>query len=402
MRYKKIVLFFLILILSFNGTSCASNKESSKEKQLNLYIGVKDKENLNTIKILTDLYKKENPKVKLNINNFVGDKVDDDVVNNNDILFIKRGDMLNFARKGLISDTKNFYDENNIASRYYSVMKVYGRFNDKYYGTPVIPYTLELLYNKKYFQKEKMEVPKTMEEFNNVLKKISSTSQKIPVVLNEDMDINNAIFSLIASKNLVPMTKLQEIYDNSAEEYKKLTYMQKNFSDINNLNKEGYITKNTFELGNESTISKFDKGDMPLILISSYYIKDIKSPYVGGLNENLSNMKTPIISNMVVCTPTSSNNTEQINDFMKFTFEDKMQKEFYKMGYVTGSVNTNKQNKGIKKVVSSHMKDSTEDSIAIVYNMPDKIVKNISSKIDDILSGKYTGNEWNSIIDKSY
>ncbi|MBP2032784.1 ABC-type glycerol-3-phosphate transport system substrate-binding protein [Clostridium algifaecis] len=402
MFYKKVTLFFLIFILLFNSTGCSFKKEVSREKQLNLYIGVKDKENLNTIKTLTDLYKKKNPKLKLNVNNFVNDKIDSNIVNNNDILFIKRDDMFNFSRKGLISDMKNFYTENNIANRYYSVMKSYGRFNDKYYGIPIIPYTFELLYNKKYFEKEKIKVPETTEEFHNLLKKINSTSEKVPVILNEGMDINNGLFSLMAANELISMSKLQEIYDSSPEKYKELTYIQKIFNNINNLTKSGYITKDTFQLGNESAISKFDRGEIPLIFMSSYYINDIKSQYIGSLDEKLPNIKIPVISNMVMCIPTKSSNAAEVDDFMKFTFGDKMQKEFSRMGFVTGIKNTKIQNKGAKNIVLSHIKNSTEDTIAIVYNIPYKIVRNISSKIDDIFSGKYTGNEWNDIINSSY
>ncbi|MBR9647987.1 MAG: ABC transporter substrate-binding protein [Clostridium tyrobutyricum] len=402
MNCKKIAAFFLILILPLNFVACSFNTQKSNEKQLNMYIGVKDKESLNTIKILTDEYRKNNPDVKININNIIGNKVDDNIINGTDIVFINRSDLLNLAPKGLISDMKNYYKEDNITNRYYSVVKAYGRFNDKYYGIPIIPYNLEFLYNKKYFTEANIKAPMTMGQFENILKTFNNSSKKIPVLLNEDMDINSAVFSLLGSKKSISMINLENIYGSNKEKYEKLKYMQDIFSDINNLVRNKVINKNTFEIGNESTLEKFNRGEIPMILLSSYYIKDIKSQDVYSIYENMKNIKVPVVSNTLISIPTNASNVEAISDFIKFVFGDNMQNKLLKMGYITGNKKINSKNTGIRQIVSSHIKNSTDDNISIVYNIPKKIVSSISSKIDDILSGKYTGNEWKDIINNDY
>ncbi|MBV4419705.1 ABC transporter substrate-binding protein [Clostridium tyrobutyricum] len=402
MNCKKIAAFFLILILPLNFVACSFNTQKSNDKQLNMYIGVKDKESLNTIKVLTDEYRKNNPDVKININNIIGDKVDDNIVNETDIVFINRSDLLNLAPKGLISDMKNYYKEDNITNRYYSVVKAYGRFNDRYYGIPIIPYSLEFLYNKKYFTESNIKTPKTMEQFDDILKTFNSSSKKIPVLLNEDMDINSAIFSLIGNKKSISMINLENIYGSNKEKYEKLKYMQEIFSDINNLVRNKVINKNTFEIGNESTLEKFNRGEIPIILLSSYYIKDIKSQDISSIYENMKNIKVPVTSNTLISIPSNASNVESISDFIKFVFGDTMQNKLLKMGYVTGNKKINSKNTGIKQIVSSHIKNSSADNIPIVYNIPPKMVSGISSKIDDILSGKYTGDEWKDVIDNDY
>lgn len=402
MNCKKIAAFFLILILPLNFVACSFNTQKSNDKQLNMYIGVKDKESLNTIKVLTDEYRKNNPDVKININNIIGDKVDDNIVNGTDIVFINRSDLLNLAPKGLISDMKNYYKEDNITNRYYSVVKAYGRFNDKYYGIPIIPYSLEFLYNKKYFTESNIKTPETMEQFDNILKTFNSSSKKIPVLLNEDMDINSAIFSLIGNKKSISMINLENIYGSNKEKYEKLKYMQEIFSDINNLVRNKVINKNTFEIGNESTLEKFNRGEIPIILLSSYYIKDIKSQDISSIYENMKNIKVPVTSNTLISIPSNASNVESISDFIKFVFGDTMQNKLLKMGYITGNKKINSKNTGIKQIVSSHIKNSSADNIPIVYNIPPKMVSGISSKIDDILSGKYTGDEWKDVIDNDY
>lgn len=399
MNYKKVILFFLILVFPFNLNGCSVySREQSQQKQLNLYIGVKDRESLNIIKILTDFYQKQNPDVKLNINNIIGDRVEDNVSSENDILFIDRNDMLNLAQKGLIADMKNFYKENDIATKYYSILKVYGRFNDKYYGVPIMPCTLEFLYNKNSFHKLDIKTPVTLDDFENILKKLGS--RKIPAVLDENVDINNAIFSIVSNNNLIPMRKLENIYGSSAKEYEKLSYIQNVFKDIDTLVKNNVINENTFEVGSELDIDKLKNGAIPMVMASSYYVRDLDGEDIGTISDSLSSMKIPVMSNVLMCMPTNGNNTDEAGQFMKFSFDDKMQKEFLKRGYITCNKDVNSKNKGIKKSIALHMKNSFEDNISIIYNIPGKMRNDISAKIDDIFLGKYTGNEWKEIVEK--
>lgn len=401
MKYKRIMIIFLLVFLSLDLISCSIiNRKEMQEKQLNLYIGVKDKESLNAIKILTDFYQKKNPDVKLNINNIIGDKIDYNIGEKNDILFINRWDMLDLAHRGLISDMKNFFKENDIVSRYYSIMKVYGRFNDKYYGVPIMPCTLEFLYNKNSFDKLKISAPDTLADFENIMKKFNSGSDKIPAILGENIDVNNAIFSIVSNNNLIPMRRLENMYDSRVSEYGRFSYIQNVFKDINELVKKNVINKNIFEMGNEVTLDKFNNGDIPMVLVSSYYVRDLNSRDISSINDKLPVMKTPVISNVLMCVPNDSDNTDEIEQFMKFSFGDGMQKEFSKRGYVTCNKAANKNNKGVKADISSHLKNASEDNIAIIQNIPHAMKSDISDKIDDIFSGKYAGNEWNEIIKK--
>ncbi len=54
------------------------------------------------------------------------------------------------------------YEKNNITKDYYNVFNSYGRFKDKYYGLPIIPYTIEVLYNTEALNKLKIEEPKNI------------------------------------------------------------------------------------------------------------------------------------------------------------------------------------------------------------------------------------------------
>ncbi|MCC9293379.1 ABC transporter substrate-binding protein [Clostridium sp. WLY-B-L2] len=403
---NKIIIFFLTLILLFNLSACGGNSNASDDGQINLYIGVKDRESLNMIKYIINEYKKANPKVELNVDNSIGEKIDGDINDNSnmDVVFISRTDMLNLVRKSALSDMRNLYRENNLNERYYSVSKSFGRFNDRYYGIAIFPYTIEILCNEDAFNKLNLKMPNSMNEFMGSLKALNSLQKRVPVVLNEDVDINTALFSIV-SNNLISMKKLEDIYDSGPSAYKSLGEMQECFHRLNDMVKNGYVNKDTFEIGNGSTIQKFNGNDIPVIITSSYYINDIKNTRIKCLqydNSASDNVKVPVMADVIMSTPVNSKNMDQINDFIKFILSDNIQKKLYNKGFITGNRKVNTPKKGINKSIIEHLKNSTEDNIAVIYNMPKNFRYSISLKIDDIFSGKYTGNEWNEVVEESY
>lgn len=406
-RNKSIVILF-IMVFIFSLCSCGSReKGASKSENINLYLGVKDKESLNIIKFLTDEYKKENPKIQLNINNAIGSKIEEDVAQNKDIdvVFTSRNDMLDLVRKSLLANMWDLYEKNNLNSRYYSIAKSYGRFHDRYYGMSIMPCTVEILFNKEVFNKLNLKIPNTIDEVETILKPLNSSSFRIPVILNEGMDINNTIFAIILN-NMIPMRRLENIYDSSASEYKQLTQVQKSFDTLEDLVKGGYINKDTFEIGNESTIEKFNRNGIPMIIISSYYANRVNNTNVECLRsydlEDKNKLKVPVISDVIVSIPMSSENRDTVDDFIKFIFSDKVQKKLYEKGFVTANKSANTSKEGIKKIIAEHLQNSTEDNISFIYNIPENFANNISSKVGDIFSGKYTHNEWNEVVDESY
>lgn len=403
MKYiKKSLIFFLIFIFIINITSCTKSKDLNKEKQLNIYVDLKDKESSNIIKLITEEYKKANPKVKVNINNNIGGKIEEDIVNNEDmdIIITSRNNMIKLSRKGLLNDMGSFYEKNKFSERYYTVVNAYGRFNDKYYGIALIPYTIEALYNKNFFNKLNLKIPSNLDDLKVTLKKLNDMSIKVPVTLTEDLDINSGLSSLIIN-NKVSMRKLESKYDSGADSYKSLIEMQQAFDSISELIKTNVVNKNTFEIGNESSIDKFEKGDIPLIISSSYYFKNLKSSDIEIVKEdsNSSKINVPVICNSIICIPVNSKNGEEVNNFIKSLLDDNLQKKLEKEGLVTGNKKVNESLKEkIKISTAKHLKDSTEDSVLFIYNMPEKIKDKISSKIDEMLTGKINGKEWQEII----
>lgn len=173
MKYKKYITFIIILIIMFNLTACNKKDEASnKEKKLSIYVDIKDTHSLNIIKFIMDEYKKENPKTNIIINNAMGSNTLEDISKGNagDIIFTSRNKMIELQKKGLLSDLASYYDKNKLNDRYYNVINSYGRYSDKFYGIGLIPYTIEIAYNKEMINKLNIKEPTNIKYIEDVLK----------------------------------------------------------------------------------------------------------------------------------------------------------------------------------------------------------------------------------------
>ncbi len=373
-----------------------------------MYIDIKDENSLNILKIIMEEYKKSNEDVKININNALGSNVEEELKKEKspDLIFVSRNEMIKLSQKGLLDNMETSYEKNNITKDYYNVFNSYGRFKDKYYGLPIIPYTIEVLYNTEALNKLKIDEPKNINDIKNVMKKLKTSSTKVPVMLTNDLDINSVMFSII-SNNITNSMELENIYNKEKKEYQNLKNMQEPFNIINNMVKDNTLDKNSFEEGKEVTLEKFNNGDIPIIISTSYYNNQIKNPNIKSVkqlyNVDKLNNTEPVIINSIMCLPLKAKNSEEANNFIDFTFSEKTQKYLLKKGFVTGNKKINKEKEGeltkLNKTTVEKLSNLNENSILILYNLPNTFKSSISASIDKILNNEYTGKEWNKIVE---
>lgn len=407
LKFKKIICLILILIFPITFVSCKKENKANN-KELNMYIDIKDENSLNILKIIMEEYKKSNEDVKININNALGSNVEEELKKEKspDLIFVSRNEMIKLSQKGLLDNMETSYEKNNITKDYYNVFNSYGRFKDKYYGLPIIPYTIEVLYNTEALNKLKIEEPKNINDIKNVMKKLKTSSTKVPVMLTNDLDINSVIFSII-SNNITNSMELENIYNKEKKEYQNLKNMQEPFNIINNMVKDNALDENSFEEGKEVTLEKFNNGDIPIIISTSYYNNQIKNPNIKSVkqlyNVDKLNNTEPVIINSIMCLPLKAKNSEEANNFIDFTFSEKTQKYLLKKGFVTGNKKINKEKEGeltkLNKTTVEKLSNLNENSILILYNLPNTFKSSISASIDKILNNEYTGKEWNKIVE---
>lgn len=416
LKKYKFVIMFLILVICMNVAACKKPAaQTQKEKTINIYVDNKDKYSTNIIKYFTEEYKKSNPGTKLNVNNSLGneDTIVEDVTKGNagDIIFTTRNTMIELFQKGLLSDMAPVYEKNNISEKYYNILASYGRIGDKYYGIGVMPYTIEIFYNIETLNKLKLAPLNNIGDLAAVLKKINLSNIKIPVVLSEDLDINNGLASIIFT-NKIKIEKMEKLYGSGKENYKNMKDMQEVFDDINYMVKEGIINKNTFTSGTENDINNLVKGDIPLLIGTSYYnnnfsIENNSAAFNIGILEDYSGIQSykgnvPVMVNTIICIPASGKNSEEVNDFIKFIFSEDTQNKLVEKGFISGNKKSNEGIKGIGKIMVKHLEGSGDNNIIFTYNLPKQFKNVIVSKIDSILSGRYTKKEWEEIVDEVY
>ena len=408
---KKLCSVLIVLIMVFSISACKSEtkEKSEKQKKLNIFLDTTDTYSSNVIKFLIDDFKKNHPDVEIKLNDILGGKSNImETINLGteiDVIFTNRNTLIELSKNGVLNDLESTYEKGAMGDRYYDIMSSYGRVGDKYYGIGVVPYSIELLYNKASLEKTQISNPNNLEQWLNVLKQINAKGVKTPVVLTEDVDINGILFSLVASKG-VNIHDIEENYDSGEEGYKKLKGMQEIFNQLNSLVKDKGITKNSFELGNEQSVNNFNAGDSPLLVAISYYNSKLNRSNIGIIKDYDSNSNyganVPIIINSLVCTPLNAKNSDNANDFIKYIYSDEVQARVVQKGIISGNKTANNKVSGIGKIMVEHLYKANDNSILMIYNFPEKIKNNLLLSVRRIIDGTHSGKEWEEIIEGSY
>lgn len=403
------VLVILIMMLTLSSCKFIKKEKSEEQKKLNIYMDTTDEYSSNVIKFLIDDFKKNNSDVEIKFNDVLGGKSNIlETINKGteiDLIFTNRNTIIELSKKGVLNDLDDVYKQLTLSERYYKIISSYGRVGDTHYGIGVVPYSVELLYNKEYLKKFNIPNPNNLKQWLNVLKKVNGKGIKTPVVLTEDVDVNGLLFSLIASK-AINIHDLEENYDGGEECYRKLKAMQEIFNEFNSLTKENGINVNSFEPSSEQSINGFNNGESPLLVAISYYNSKLTGSNIGIIEnyDNNSNYGSniPIIINSLLGIPVNAKNSDTAKDFIKYIYSDEVQGRIVQSGVISGNKIANKKITGIGKIMVQHMYKANDNSILILYNLPDKIKKSVILATKRILSGEFSTNEWNEILKECY
>ena len=401
---KKLCGVIIILSILGNFSACKSEK-NIKEKKLNIFMDISDDYSSDVIKFLIQDFKKNNPDVEIKLNDALGNKGNImETINLGteiDAIFTNRNTLIELSKSGVLSDLESDYEKNFISDRYYDIMGSYGRVGNNFYGIGVVPYSIELLYNKAYLEKLKISNPNNLEGWLNVLKQVSAKGVKTPVALTKDVGVEEFLYSLTASK-VINIHDLEQSYDSGEQGYKKLKAMQSTFDSFNTLVKNSGVTGDSFEVGTEQSISNFISGEIPLMACISYYNSKLNGPNVGIIEDYDNDSKVPIIINALLCIPINAKNGDTASAFIKYIYSDEVQAKIAQRGIISGNKIANNKVTGIGKIMVQHMNKASDNSTLVLYNLPEKIKNGVGLAIRKILDGGYTSKEWDELLKKSY
>ncbi|BDR84834.1 extracellular solute-binding protein [Clostridium tetani] len=402
LKIKRIIIFISIILL-FLPVGCRTLEKKDleeKENKLNIYLDIKDKHSLELIKLAIDEYTKENSKVKINTINSIGDSSKKDISEKKmDLIFTNESNMIALQNEGLLKDVDIYLKKNKIDENFHKIIYSVGRHNDKYYGIGLVPYTVEFLYNKDKLKELKLEEPKDGDKLRKLLKELNNKNISIPTVLTEDIDVNDVILSMAMKKNLNLYNLNLSYIATRKKEFQEI------FKKINDLQKQGVINNNTFKLGNEGSIKKLVNSNIPAIISISYYNNEFKDKDNIEIIDSLQwdkNLKInlPIIIDNVICIPINSKNNENIHKFISYVYGDKFQEKLYSKTGITANKKISKKEGHIQEKINKHIEESSIEDIIISQVMPENLRMSIVSKIEKILSGNYTGKEYDEILEE--
>lgn len=369
MKNKWIVFMLLFIFL----TGCTKKVE---ENNLNIYIDVKNKNTIAIFKFLGEEYLKDKKGLKINylvpieeINSEKGN------IKEGDIIISDRENMIKRSRKGELRDLGDYYKSLEIFPKYMNIVSSYGRYNDTSFGIGFLPRNIKIVFDKAFWDNNKLMQNETEKSLKTALSIVNKSNIKIPIILDEGMDINNFIYSVI-SDSLIDTSKLEEIFDSSKDNYKSVG-MEKGFQEMKKLYDNRLINKDTFYKGDIKDFEDLNLGRVPFIITSQNYQNELKN-----LNYIVLDTKVFYINSVISVSNDSKNNYE-VNSFLKFLYGEETSKILNSRDYISGD---KKYNNDIYK------------NVLTMFNLPSIFRKPIENKINDVISGKYNGKEWEDIL----
>lgn len=369
MKNKWIIFMLLFIFL----TGCTKKVE---ENNLNIYIDVKNKNTIAIFKFLGEEYLKDKKGLKINymvpieeLNNEKGD------IKEGDIIITDRENMINLSRKGELRDLGDYYKNLEMSSKYMTIVTSYGRYNDTSFGLGFLPRNIKIVFDRTFWDNNKLMQNEMEKSLKTALSIANKSNIKIPIILDEGMDINNFIYSVI-SDTVIDTSKLEEIFDSSKENYQNIG-MEKSFQEIKKLYEDRLINKDTFYKGDIKEFQDLNSGRVPFFITSQNYQNGLKD-----LNYIVLDTKVFYI-NSVISVSNGSKNNYEVNSFLKFLYGEETSKILNSRDYISGDKKYN--NDSYKNVLT-------------MFNLPSIFRKPIENKINDVISGKYNGKEWEDIL----
>lgn len=373
-QMKKMLCFLLVLLIF---PACSKKAEESK---LNIYIDTKDSNTISVLRYLGDQYEKQNSGVKINymtpINEINKEK---QRISDGNIVLTNRQKMMSLSQGGQLKDMSDFYDSLKLNENYMKIISAYGEYNSVYFGIGFLPKNIRIIYDKSFWDANSLNDKNYLETLKKALNICISKNTKIPIVLDQDMDINYFLFSLI-SNQVIDTQNISQIYDSSESVYKNVPF-DKAFKEIKNLYDSRVLNKNLFYSGNEDDFKNLNSGTIPFIITSMNYYNNYKD-----LKYVISDTPVYYISS-VLSIPMESKNNWDTASFIKYLYSEDAAKMLNSRDYVSGSIKYDKD---------------TYQKVMPMFNLPDKFEKPVADKVSSVLGGAYRGNEWSEILSQVY
>ncbi|WDC85894.1 extracellular solute-binding protein [Caloramator sp. mosi_1] len=219
-------------------------------------------------------YEKQNDKVKIELITDYGDetKIKNDISKGEvDLIGLKRQQIIDFAKAGMLTDLTQFFIEKELDKKVYEVSIGYGLYNDKIYGFNDMPLTIEFFYNVDTFKKYSLKEPTTLNELLDICKKLKArgvTPMEVGALDNWTLAI---LFSQINAQTTGSIEATSK-YNSDKNGYLTLKGIDQSFEIFQKLNTSA-LSKGSIDINYRKSVDDFIKGKVAILPAGAWATK---------------------------------------------------------------------------------------------------------------------------------
>ncbi|SEG12194.1 ABC-type glycerol-3-phosphate transport system, substrate-binding protein [Caloramator fervidus] len=413
---KKVVSILLMFILLLNFSSCQKIGSKEKEqKKLKIAIMYPEESIGGIYKEIVKKYEANNPDVKVELILDFSDetKIKEALTKEGeyDIIALKRNQLIEYAKTGLIQDITDFVDRNGLRDKLYPINISYGTFNGKVYGIGDLPITYEWFYNKSLFNKYGIKEPTSLKEFIDISKKFKNVGI-IPISVGA---MDRWTLVLLFGNITCQTTGIQSFTDNLGSDkkaFENIEGIDEAFNIFEKITKTS-IDKNCVDINFMQSVDDFIKGKaaiLPSISITKQLIDSKKTAgFEYGVFEYPIIFKDNPISKLsasggqILALSSKTSNREAAEKFLSFLFSEQAQKLFVEKGYISALKFVNQPDTIIDRTIISHIEMTDDNSGMLIDNVDLKMADAIGIVLSDIIEGRVKAKEaWERVLKISF
>lgn len=417
---KRIISLLIILVFCgvlFEGCSGGSKGESSEESKKTIKFATfySDKDQGAIYKDLAKDFEKSNKDIKVEVVTDFGndDKLKEAYTGKGefDIIGIKRNQLIEYAKSGLLKDASDMIDSNQLNKKLYKICLAYGEYNGKAYGIGDLPMSMEWFYNPGIFTRNKLKEPSTLKDLIAVSQKLKA-QKLIPIGIGAiDGWTLTSFFGLITAQTS-GVNEFTTNYGSDINAFKKITSVNNAFAIFSKLSGTAILT-NSDEVNYKQSVQDFVNGKTAILPAGSWAVELIDQIKPSGFNygiikNNISFTPAPrslysATAGEVLTIPSNSKNSKEAEKFLNFIFSDEAQKKFMEKGYISPVIKANIAENDVKKQILKHIEMADGNSIMLIDNLDPVMLESLTMVLKDELQGRVKSSEaWGRVLRLTY
>lgn len=414
-RLISIVILIVFATLLFGG--CGSKKKASEEetKTIKFATFYSDKDQGGIYKDIAREFEKTNKDIKVKVETDFGneDKIKEAYSQKGDfdIIGIKRNQLIEYAKSGLLSDMTKVIEENKLDKKLYKISLAYGSYNGTYYGIGDLPMSIEWFYNTEIFRKEKLEEPTNLNKLLTISKELKA-KKIIPIGIGAmDGWTVSSLFGMISAQTS-GINEFTSNYGADIDTFKKITSINTAFSVFSKLAGNA-IPTNSDEVNYKQSVQDFVNGKTAILPVGSWVIELIDQIKPAGFKYSVFKNDVRFVNNPVsaysasagevLTIPANSKNSKEAEKFIKYLYSDEVQKRFTDKGYISALISANKTEDETKKEILNHLASADNNSIMLMDNLNPTMLDSLTMVLKDELQSRVKPNEaWGRVLKFTY